>query len=265
VARVRAKGLSESSGIAASRCNPDVLWTHNDSGNENHIFAVTTKGQFLGSWTVTGAKNTDWEDIATYKDKAGKCWLYIGDVGDNKLQRPEHTIFRVPEPTVTAAETAVPNDAPTALAEHLTFSYPDQNNDAETMMIEPHSGDVYVLSKRISGPSGVYRIKPTFGSGSHQKAEAVTQLSVPAVPNGYLTGGDISPDGRRVIICDYTQAYEYDLPTGAGFDEIWKQAPSVISLGKRSGGEAVGYSADGNSIFATSEGKEMPLIQLTRK
>ena len=96
--------------------------------------------------------------------------------------------------------------------------------------------------------------------------EKLTDLTVPAVPNGFLTGGDISPDGKHAIICDYFNAYELTLPDGAkNFDEIWKQKPLIVELGERKQGEAVGYSADGKSIFATSEGKNSPLIEVSGK
>jgi hypothetical protein len=268
VARIKSKELTESSGIAASRCNSDVLWSHNDSGNDETIFAFSTAGAVLGEWKVTGAKNTDWEDIAAYKDASGRCFIYLGDIGDNKIQRPEHNIYRVPEPVMPSAATEGPTDKGrvTAPAEKLTFSYPDENSDAETLMVEPRSGNIYVLTKRISGPSGVYRIRPDFNRPEVQKAELVTRLSVPAIPNGYLTGGDISPDGRRVAICDYTQAYEFSLPDGdQNFDDVWKQEPAVVDLGKRSGGESIAYSVDGSSVYATSEGRNPPLIRVQRR
>jgi len=246
-----------------------LLWSHNDSGNDETIFAINTAGKLLGEWKVKNAKNTDWEDIAAYKDAAGHCFLYLGDIGDNKIQRPEHAVYRVAEPNVGALSGGQDGDKAhfeTQPAEKLTFSYPDQNSDAETLMVEPRSGNIYVLTKRISGPSSVYRIRPDFGHSDVQKAELVAQLSVPAIPNGYLTGGDISPDGRRVAICDYTQGYEYELPEGdATFDDIWKQEPTIIDLGKRSGGESIAYSVDGTAVYATSEGHDPPLIRVQRR
>jgi hypothetical protein len=46
---------------------------------------------------------------------------------------------------------------------------------------------------------------------------------------------------------------------------VWKQKPVVVGLGDRKQGEAVTYSADGLSIFATSEGKSPPLIEVKRR
>lgn len=268
IANIRSKDLTEASGIASSRCQSDVLWTHNDSGDNAFIFAISTRGEMLGTWRVQNANNVDWEDIATYKDSVGKCWIYIGEIGDNRLKQPNHKVYRVPEPLVVKAENVSTrkNSAVTEAADAVEFYYPDHDQDAETLMVQPGTGNIYVVTKHVSGPAGVYKLKPDFSQGKPQKAEMIAEISVPTIPNGLLTGGDISPDGRHVIICDYTQAYEYALPdNAAAFDDIWKQQPVAVDLGRRENGEAISYSTDGTSIFATSEKADPPLIELKRK
>src|SRR5687767_13743041 len=81
VGRIESPDIRESSGIAPSLCQPDVYWTHNDSGGNAFIFAMSTNGKSLGTWRVTNAKNVDWEDMAAYKGGDGTCYLYIGDIG----------------------------------------------------------------------------------------------------------------------------------------------------------------------------------------
>ena len=266
--KIKSGDIPESSGLAASRCQSDVLWTHNDSGDDAYIYALNSKGDNLGTWKVPNAQNIDWEDIAAYKDKSGKCFVYIGEIGDNKSQRRQHTIYCIPEPLAGQAtvDTKKKDAIPTANASVIRFIYPDHDQDAETLMVNPNTGDIYVVSKRLSGPAGVYRIKPNFDAAETQTAEKIADLSVPAIPNGFLTGGDISPDGRRMIIVDYAQGYEYVLPEkDTNFDDIWKQTPEPLELGKRKTGESICYSADGTSIFAGSEGLHSPIIELKRK
>lgn len=268
IGKIKSADIIESSGLAASRCQENVLFTHNDSGDDAYIFALDLSGDNLGTWKIANAENIDWEDIATYKDKNGKCFIYIGEIGDNKLRRQEHAIYRITEPTVSEAtkSTSKKNSLTIDAFEVVRFVYPDFDQDAETLMVEPKSTEIYVVTKRVSGPAGVYRIKPTFGSVETQRAEKVTELAVPAIPNGFVTGGDISPDGKRMVICDYAQAYEWSLPENVTqFDEIWRQEPIRIDLGKRSGGESVCYSVNGTSIFATSEGRNSPVIEVKRK
>lgn len=255
--------IDESSGLIASKCQPNVFWTHNDSGDAAVIYAFDKSGAKLGTWSVQGARNIDWEDIAGYKDASGKCLIYIGEIGDNDGDIPEHTIYRVPEPLV-GSPVQDPGQRPeTDRAEALTFSYPDGKPDAETLLVDPASARIYVMTKRKSGPAKVYRIENSFGLDRALIAEKVADVSMPAVPTGFVTGGDVSPDGRRVIISDYSAGYEFTLPDGdPNFEDIWKQRPEVVDLGKRRGGESVCYSPDGRSIYASSEGKRAPIYEI---
>ncbi len=268
VGTIKSGDITESSGIAASRCQSNVFWTHNDSDEGPYIYALNSAGDNLGVWKVQGADNKDWEDIATLKDKTGKCFVYIGDIGDNELQFGDHAIYRIPEPIIKASDAKSDRKTPLTSepTEAVRYKYPDMKQNAETMMVQPMTGSIYVLTKRIAGPSGVYRIKPDFGNTETQKAQIIAEVSVPSIPNGLLTGGDISPDGKHVILCDYTQGYELTLPENAStFDEIWVQKPEVVDLGERKQGEAVCYSVDGSSVFATSEGKRSSIIEVKRR
>ena len=94
--------------------------------------------------------------------------------------------------------------------------------------------------------------------------DKVSDLTVPAIPNGSITGGDISPDGKHLILCDYFSGYEFDLPAGADFDAIWKQRPARVDLGEREIGEAVAYSADGSFVIAVSE-KRNTSVNIARR
>ncbi|MFN2500599.1 MAG: hypothetical protein ABR530_01150 [Pyrinomonadaceae bacterium] len=259
--------ITESSGVAASKCQNGVLWTHNDSGDGAFIYALNTSGESLGTWRVEGAENVDWEDISLSRDGSGKCFIYIGEIGDNKSRRQNHAIYRVAEPHITPAAATSTKGQPlsTQPAESLEFTYPDYNQDAETLMVHPQLGTLFVITKRVSGPAAVYRLDPIFSRSTAQTAQKVADVSVPAIPNGAITGGDVSPDGRNLVLCDYRQAYEFTLPMGDdNFDAIWKQTPTTINLGTRKSGEAIGYSLDGTSVFATSESRNSPLIQVKR-
>lgn len=260
--------ITESSGLIASKCQPDILWTHNDSGDGSYVYAINKSGAKLGTWQVPDAENLDWEDIAGFKDSSGKCFVYIGEIGDNKIKRSDHVIYRIREPRAAPddAKTTKAQPSQTEAAEVLRFKYPDGNHDAETLLVHPKSGDIYVLTKRTSGPSGVYRLRGVFGKDNVNVAEKIADVSMPAIPNGFVTGGDVSPDGRRVIISDYSAGYEFTLPDGsANFDDIWKQEPETVDLGKRRVGESVCYSPDGNAIYASSEGKGSPIYEIRRR
>jgi hypothetical protein len=258
--------ISESSGLVNSPCQPDILWTHNDSGDNAFIFALDKTGKKLATFRVGGAKNIDWEDMAIRKEQA-ECFLYIGEIGNNARARGEFTVYKVKEPAVSGVtDSSKKNPLSTEAAETIKFEYPDFRHDAETLLIHPVTGDIYVLSKRLSGASAVYKLKAAYDSSKTNKLEKLADFTVPAIPNGLLTGGSISPDGKRVVVCDYFAAYEIVLPKAEkNFDEIWKQKPQKIELGERAQGEAIAYAADGKTIYATSEERNSPLIEVKRK
>ena len=155
VGKIESDEIRESSGLTASKCRADVFWTHNDSGDRAFLYAFDPKGKKLATYLVENAKNEDWEDLASYKNSAGECFLYIGDIGNNERQRGEQTIYRVKEPDVFSADSDKKNPLTTEAAEAVKFVYPDFRHDAETLLIHPLTGDLYVITKKISGAAGV--------------------------------------------------------------------------------------------------------------
>lgn len=108
------------------------------------------------------------------------------------------------------------------------------------------------------------------GSRSPNGESAFPRQGEVGFPDGWLgviTGGDISPEGRRLILCDYIEAVELVLADkpGAAFDAIWKQPLMPVNIGARQQGEAICYSADGKALLASSEQLPCPLIGVKRK
>jgi hypothetical protein len=262
--------VSESSGLVASRRNPGLYWTHNDSGGGPFLYAFDSKGRRRGVWRVSGAKSRDWEDIAAGPGpRPGTPYLYVGDTGNNNTTRDEVVVYRVEEPRVDASDAASQKSEPrqTEEAVAIRLRYPDGNHDAEALMVHPKSGDLYVVTKIGVGPAGVYKLSAPYTAASVHTLERVGEISLPSFLSGFVTGGDISPDGRRVVLCDYFGVYELGLPEKAGtaFDAVWAQPPSGIDLGSRRQGEAVCYRLDGEAVLTTSEKRPTPLTQAERR
>jgi hypothetical protein len=260
--------VNESSGLVASRANPGIFWTHNDSGDGPFIYALDRQGKSRGVWRVSGASARDWEDIAAGPGpEANRSYLYIGDIGDNGGKRRTVEIFRVIEPTITAADARASKSRPrvTAAAETIHLRYPDGSHDAETLLVHPSSGDLYLITKELLGKAVVYQAKAPLDLQGTVTLSRVGDISIPSLLGGFVTGGDISPDGRRVAICDYTQGYELVIGAGRPFDEIWKQAIKSLALGSRKQGEAIAYRLDGKALLTTSEGVHSPLIEIVRR
>jgi len=267
VALLKDKGIKESSGLAASRNVPGIYWTHNDSGNGPFIYAFDTRGLRRGVWQVAGASAYDWEDMAAGPGPvAGKNYLYIGDIGDNAEKRPEVIVYRVPEPVVSTGNNAKAKTFSTEPAEAIHLRYPDGSHDAEALLVHPITGTIYIVTKILFGNPGIYEAATPLKAGATITLSRIGTLSVPSLLGGIITGGAISPDGRRVAFCDYMQGYEAVLPdTKAAFNTIWKRPLVSFALGSRKQGESITYRLDGKALLATSEGSPMPLIQVVRR
>ncbi len=268
IARLEDAAIKESSGLAVSKCQNNVFWTHNDSAGGPFLYAFNLEGKPLGVWRVPDALNTDWEDIAVTKSQDGRCYLYVGDIGDNEHKRDLLTVYRLLEPSISAESRSTSRERPllTETAESLRFNYPTGRINSEALLVEPVSGAIFVVTKRRKGPAEVFKLAPSFNNGNVQTAVKITDISVPASPVGFITGGDISPDGKRLVLCDYYAGYEYILPPNAkSFEEIWFEKPIPFDLGPRLIGESVAFGVDHNSVFATTERPNSPLIRVERK
>jgi hypothetical protein len=256
IATVAIEGLTESSGVAASRVHPGVFWTHND-GSNGTLYAFDREGKSRGRVRVTGAKFYDLEDIAIGPGNQ----VYLADIGDNNRRRRSVTVYRLPEPGLRSGTAAV--------REAIRMRYPDGPHDAEALLVHPGTGDIYIVTK-ARGPdarTGVY--KSAAGAKSPVPLQHIADINLPdesmlSLLVGRITGGAISPDGKRVLLCDYFRAYEANGP-GNNFDLVWKQRWNAIETGRRAQGEGITYSHDGKAIIATSEGDSFPLVEIVRK
>ncbi|HEV2761838.1 MAG TPA: hypothetical protein VGV38_02495 [Pyrinomonadaceae bacterium] len=268
VASLEDPAVDESSGLAASRREPGLFWTHNDAGDGPFIYAFDRQGRKRGTFRVAGAQADDWEDIdAGPGPKPGQSYLYVGDIGDNEFARPNIVVYRVAEPQVTPEDARSTRFEPRATeqAEAFALKYTDGQHNAEAMAVHPRTGDIYVITKEGEGPAKVYRAAAPAAGATEGTLERVGEVSAPAAFPGMITGADISPDGRRVVLCDYVGAYELSVEGNAPFDNVWKQTPRVFDPGKRRQGEAISYSTDGASVFSTSEGKNAQLFEARRQ
>ena len=265
---IKEKSISESSGLAASRATPGAYWTHNDSGDGPFIYAFDTRGDSLGIFRVSGAQARDWEDMAAGPGpQANTSYLYLGDIGDNNEARDEIVVYRVAEPALTPVTRQLTKARPgsTEPADAIRLKYPDGKHDAEALLVHPTTGNIYIVNKVPIANPVVYEATAPFTAGKLITMKRLGEIRVPSIFGGVITGGSVSPDGRRVALCDYFQGYELVLPASStDFNDIWKQKMTGFDLGKRKQGESITYRLDGKAFLATSEEKQSPLIQVIR-
>ena len=258
---IQNSSIDEASGIVSSRANPNVLWTHNDSGDSARLFAMTTAGANLGVYTILGASATDWEDIALGPGPVdGQQYLYAADIGDNALARSTVSIYRSPEPTVSDLLSPVNKDVMDATK--LTFAYPDARRNAESMFVDPATKDIYVISKDAS-TNRVYRAAYPQSTSGTNTMQLVATFSTGAT---LLTAADISPDGNEILIRSYgtNSAKIFVRPTGGTIAAAFSTTPITIPLASEPQGEAIGFDPNGRGYFTTSEGGGQPVYYFTR-
>lgn len=238
--------IDEASGLVASRQNPDVFWTHNDSGDAARLYAFSSDGSHLGVYSVAGAAAFDWEDLAIGPGPTpGQQYLYVGDIGDNFALRSSIQVYRVPEPMVDAQ--AGPVTTTLSGAESITLQYPDGARDAETLMVDPVTRDLYLVTKREAAVR-VYRAaypQPTSG--------VVTLESVTTLDITQATAGGISPSGDGILIKTYSEAFHWCRGPGQGVGEALAGAKVTVPYVTEPQGEAIAWDAGGLGYFTVSE------------
>jgi hypothetical protein len=245
--------ITEASGIVASQRSPGVLWVHNDSGDAPRIYALDEKANLLGICNIKGAQARDWEDIALGPGpEPNRPYLYIGDIGDNNAKYPEVVVYRVPEPKVDAVKpfgsiTIGPADA-------LRFVYPDGPRDAETLLVDPLTRDLYIISKRDLVPR-VYRAAYPQSTTQRTTLEKVAVLPFGSFP----TGGDVSPDGLRVLVRGYFHVALWHRPAGEPLWRAFASQPIALPVANEPQGEGVCFDRQGRGYYTISEGRHPTL------
>lgn len=240
------KKLKEVSGITYFP-ETNIIYTLEDSGNKNAIYAINAKGKLEKTITISNATNVDWEDIT--KDKTGN--IYIGDFGNNDNERRDLCIYKL-------AKNQLNNDL--ASAEYkISFSYPEQTEfppkkrelffDVEGFF--EHNGYFYLFTKNRSkgfdGTAFIYKIKNAKGT---QKAVKIGEFKTCSNYNHcVLTSATISPDGKKVALLSHDKVVLF---TGFKGDLFHKGTQTEINLGHFSQKEAMVFK-DNNTLLIADE------------
>jgi hypothetical protein len=256
---VEVNALSEASGIAASARNPGVLWTHND-GSRKKVFALDYTGALLATFNLD-VTVSDVEDIAVGRGPvAGVSYLYLGDIGGSagtNTVRGSVRVLRSPEPAVDRAWKGDPRSEDLAGTETFTLAYPDGSFDAETLLVDPLTGDLLIVTKQ-TGSARVYRTN----LAGLTNGSTVTLQFVRAVSFSQAAGGDISADGTRIALRREDAAMVWGRcdaePIGTALARSGQTIP-VIGPPTEPNGEAIAFLREGTGYVTISEGNDPTL------
>ncbi|WP_328362522.1 WD40 repeat domain-containing protein [Streptomyces sp. NBC_00445] len=223
--------ITESSGLAASRQHPGIYWTHNDQDDGAYLYAVdSATGKTVARITMTGVGTPrDVEAIAIGPDNQ----IWVGDIGDNDgVTWPYVWIYQLPEPKNLTDQSV--------RATQYVVKYSNGSRDAESMVVHPKTGRVYIIDKQEDGGhlyEGPAKLS-TSGSNVFKPAAAVDL---------WATDAAFSPDGKQLAVRGYFGGISYDWNDG----KIKRQGRISVPIGQ---GESVSYSLDGTKLMLGSEG-----------
>lgn len=224
--------LKGASGIAGSKSVPQTLWVEEDSGNPPQLYSLNYDGSIRKKVYIKGTANRDWEDIARSGDT-----LYVAETGDNNQVYTGYAIYKFAEPAA---------DADTVYTfKKISFKYPDGAHDAEALLVDPSTRDIYVITKR-DNPSRLYKIQFPYSTTTNIAVMA-GQLSF----NGVVSAA-LSPDGKEILVKTYTNLYHYKTD-GKSIEAALQSAPAMLPYTAEPQGEAVTFAQDNSGFFTLSE------------
>lgn len=177
------KVLEETSGLTQLN---DTLWTHNDSGNEAALYAISTKGKLLAKKKLHNNSNIDWEDITTANGK-----LVVADMGNNFGTRKNLYLLEV----------AITNDGAEVL-DSIPFYYPEQQLfgfqqatpfDAEGLVFIDNTFLIFTKN-RSANTTELYVV-----SKENNAAKKIGELPLGA----FVTGADYHHKTKTLVLTAY--------------------------------------------------------------
>lgn len=239
--------LREISGLVTSVKNKGHVWVHNDGSRTLRLFLLSTDGILERRFRFPGIRTEDFEDIAILPDQERPV-LYVGDIGDNSARRKAVRILRVAEPKLTDSIKDIKVDS-------LFLKYPDGSRDAEAMLIDPVTRQLYIISKREETPH-VYKAPLSIANGDTVEMDRVGKLKVPGTGVlRWVTAADISADGTQVLVRSYGNVFYWKRRPGELLEDTFKREPKTLPHTSEIQGESIGFSPNGKGFYTISEGR----------
>jgi len=238
--------INEASGIDEGINNKNILWTHNDSGDSARVFAIDLDGRLIAQIKLEGIISRDWEDICVGPGPdSSKSYIYVGDIGDNNAKYDDKYIYRFEEPKLEIGKFNQYLRITDFVK--ITFDYEDGKRDAETLMIDPLTKDLIIASKR-EAQVNVYRLPFPHYSDKKLIAPMIAKINVTQ-----LTAGDISSDGKKLIMKNYESIFLWEREINQSFEEMFKEKYERLHYIFEPQGEALCFDNSNLGYYTLSE------------
>ena len=254
--KLESENLPETSGFAASRTEPNLLFAVNDSGNPPGIYALTYDGKEAGHWPIDYSSRHDFEDLAAFVLE-GKPYLLVADTGDNLRWRPHLNILVFEAPDAETVGSSLQS------AWQFSFNFPEGDRDIESVAVDAGSNSIFLVSKRHVPPE-LFRLPLQPGDGLIEAELVVVLEGIPQPTERDLTedpsyGASSSMptafdiNGRHAVLVTYKEAYLYRRKLGENWTEAFSGMPNRVRLPEIYGLESVAFDSKGRYFYVTGE------------
>jgi hypothetical protein len=237
--------LDEPSGLVVSPVEPDVLWSHNDAGDEARLFAMAPSGTILREYLVSNVAMGDWEDLALVD---GMLW--IGDLGADADSPP--LLLRVPMPLVGAGDddegVLVPDEV-------LAVTFPDERPDVEAIFWDEPSARMVLVSRAEDATSDVYTVDLATGDAVALTTLAFGDGALEGDPQ--VTGGASTAD--RFALRTRSGAFVWTRGSG-DLRDAFAADPCPIAVDGTPGGEAIAFDGEEN-VYSLGDESNAPIVK----
>lgn len=243
--------IQEASGLVASRKYPNYLWTHNDSGSKAILYLINENGESICELKLKDIDARDWEDIAIgFNKKDSTNYIYVAEMGDNKEEHEMNYLYKFKEIKLKTSKKKKTYKYSDDDIETLSFVYPDGPRDAECLLFDPITEDIFIVTKREDNVHFyAYRYPQSLN-----KVDTLEKIST--LPFYKINGGDISPDGMEVLIKDYDNIYYWKRQAGESIDELLQTEPILLPYKQEPQGESIAWRMEGDGFYTLSEERD---------
>ncbi|WP_204037585.1 hypothetical protein [Micromonospora qiuiae] len=242
--------LRELSGLVVTKNGYIVVNDSSEQADRKKVFYLNKDCAVVKEVPYSGGGPFDTEDLALSPDRRT---LWIADTGDNVTSRQRRE---------RVAVWSMPANGSKQPTLHR-LSYPDgKPRDAEALLIGDDNLPL-IITKVTAGkaeiftPSGPLKKGdtppvPMKKLGDIELPRTDTENPLSTFGRVAITGAARSPDGTRVVLRTYADAFEYDVSNGDIVAALTTTTPRVTALADPFG-EAIAYSTDGKTFLTVSD------------
>lgn len=260
--------ISEISGAALSHNNSQQLFAVNDSLNSATLHLISADGAALARVRVNGAKNRDWEDLASFIHN-GKPHLLIADTGDNGGLRAYLTLYIVIEPERPLPEAI-------DIAWQIDFKLPEGSRDIEAVAVDARAETIYLIAKRHF-PRVLYRLplRPAHHDAVHVAENVGTFSTLPPANNaeknrdpkfgrfqGDITSLALDANDGYALVLSYRDLYVYPRAPGEPLLKSLSRKPRRMHLPPMPQAEAIALDQTSRTAWVISERLLAPIYRV---